>query len=543
MTTRAPHDDKALAELSFAHLQSVVAIDSQSDETSTTIPSTEGQRRLAEFVAEHFAACGFSIERDAMANVIASRSGRKGGLPTSGVAPLALMVHLDTARGTGHPAGLHRHGPWDGQRVPFPQNPTICVDTAHYPMLSAFLGHTLVHGDGREPFGLDDKLGLTHLMTLARLIADDPSIDHPPLFIIGRPDEEIGRMEAVESLADELARRGITSGYTVDGILPFEVNVANFNAAHASVTFTGRQVGLAPDLDERVSIRLCGVNTHGATAHAEGHRTAVRFAAELVAELRARGVAIHPAAFTSDPVRDCDGTLVLLTRRRDRALIEQATGDVVGPHIPRGASFSLSASPLAAEAGPYRDTVEQLLASVSAFAASKPADTFPLWAEDSSGWQGYSHAYRARPTSTIIENLEDRADEAEPGSLILDVRIRDFDPELLAARKHHVASFFAAREPAPEVALRDQYVNMAPRLADRMDLVERALLAGRAIGVEVVQQPIRGGTGVDPFLDRGTAVANLGTGYFAPESEKELTTLELMARHARWLLALCAAFA
>jgi hypothetical protein len=51
-------------------------------------------------------------------------------------------------------------------------------------------------------------------------------------------------------------------------------------------------------------------------------------------------------------------------------------------------------------------------------------------------------------------------------------------------------------------------------------------------------EPIRGGTGVDPFLDRGIPIANLGTGYFAPESEKEFTSLQMMAAHVRWLLEL-----
>ena len=59
-----------------------------------------------------------------------------------------------------------------------------------------------------------------------------------------------------------------------------------------------------------------------------------------------------------------------------------------------------------------------------------------------------------------------------------------------------------------------------------------------AIGLVAPLLPIRGGTGVDPFLNVGIAVANLGTGYFAPESEKELTSLEMLSQHARWLLAL-----
>jgi di/tripeptidase len=59
--------------------------------------------------------------------------------------------------------------------------------------------------------------------------------------------------------------------------------------------------------------------------------------------------------------------------------------------------------------------------------------------------------------------------------------------------------------------------------------------AAAALGQQAPVLPIRGGTGVDPFLERGIPVANLGTGYFAPESEKEFTSLQLMARHALWL--------
>ena len=50
MTLR--HDDTTLGQMTLAHLEAVVAIDSQSDEHSQTIPSSEGQRRLSEAVAE-----------------------------------------------------------------------------------------------------------------------------------------------------------------------------------------------------------------------------------------------------------------------------------------------------------------------------------------------------------------------------------------------------------------------------------------------------------------------------------------------------------
>ncbi|MEY3014763.1 MAG: hypothetical protein RIT45_3498, partial [Pseudomonadota bacterium] len=114
-------------------------------------------------------------------------------------------------------------------------------------------------------------------------------------------------------------------------------------------------------------------------------------------------------------------------------------------------------------------------------------------------------------------------------------RLRDFDAALLAERSATVQTLAPA---GARVELVDQYVNMGPQLADVPELVDLPMRAAEAIGVQAEVLPIRGGTGVDPFLDRGVYVANLGTGYFAPESEKEFTSTWQIAEHARWLLAL-----
>ncbi|MCC6623622.1 MAG: hypothetical protein IT385_20355 [Deltaproteobacteria bacterium] len=516
MDTPIPLDDRALGELTLHHLETVVAIDSQSDETSSTIPSSEGQRRLSELVARFFAGHGAAVETDPHGNVIATLPGRGAGADAP---PIALLVHLDTARGTAAVPHLHRAPAWDGSPVHYPGNPALRVDVATYPQLAEFVGHTIVHGPGVAPFGLDDKLGLAHMMTLATVLAREPALAHPPLLLIGRPDEEIGRMEAVTGLAALLAARGVRSGYTIDGILPFEVNTANFNGAHASLVFAGMR--LASD-DATLALELRGVNTHGATAHAEGHRAATRLAVEILAAAPA-GVA--PLTFDSDALRDCDGTLVVSVPASARADLEAAARRVTDPHAPRGAGVTLRDA-TADEIARATTATASMLSWVRAFLASSlraPASdrTLPLLAEDSFGWLGYSHPYRAHTDPD--------------GSVRLDVRLRDFDPALLEARKAHVAALAVGHA---EATLRDQYVDMGPRLATRPDLAAHAVAAAADVGVSARQDPIRGGTGVDPFLDMGTAIANLGTGYFAPESEKELTSLELMAGHARWLVAL-----
>ncbi len=494
--------DPVIASRARAHLEAVVAIESASDEDSRSIPSTRGQAVLARHVGAFFSEHGARVEQDTFANVIASFPGR-GRLASA--QPLALMVHLDTAKGTEPADRLQVAAAWDGSALSWPDNPGITVDVGTYPSLERFRGHGVLHGGGAAPFGLDDKLGLTHMMTLAWLLATNPQIPHPPLLLIGRPDEEIGRMEALHGLATLLAERGVRSGYTVDGIEPFEVNVKNFNAAGASILFPSEP----PELDgELLAVRLVGVNTHGATAHAEGHRAATRLAAEVAASLS--GVATV-VGFRSDPQRDCDAEVVFATREPDR--VRGALDAAVRPHGPRGAGWQQIELPpgFAPDGAPAR-----MLRWVEEFLASDPG--FTLLAEDSWGHDGYSHPYRGFPV--------------EQG-LRLDVRLRDFSEGGLRRRIAHVQGLAGNA-----CAITHQYVNMGPRLSDRPELVAWAQAAGEAIGEPVPVLPIRGGTGVDPFLDAGVAVANLGTGYFAPESEKELTSLEMLAGHARWLVAL-----
>ncbi|HCP45609.1 MAG TPA: hypothetical protein DIU15_06190, partial [Deltaproteobacteria bacterium] len=381
--------------------------------------------------------------------------------------------------------------------------PSLQVDTETFPTLNDFVGQDLLHGPGDAPFGLDDKLGLTHMMSLAWLLHENPEIPHPPLLLIGRPDEEIGRMEALLGLAQLLAERGVRTGYTVDGIAPFEINVENFNAAGASILFERESTHLEGSL---LAIRLLGVNTHGATARAEGHRTALRLAAEVLQLCQAKVVSL-----VSNPDRDCDADLILDCQTPDS--VRRALEDVVSPHRPRGAGWQELAVP---EDFSADSACDQLIRFVQRFLDSTPG--FTLLAEDSEGHDGYSHPYRAVPTEAGIR---------------LDLRLRDFTEAGLRSRIEHVAGLSKNR-----ASIEHQYVNMGPRLSDRPELVRWAREAAEALGIEAPQLPIRGGTGVDPFLDAGIAVGNLGTGYFAPESEKELTSMSMLSGHAKWLVAL-----
>ncbi len=505
-TTEAAALDR-IGAMALRHLERVVAIDSASDEASTTVPTTPGQARLADALAAFFAEQGASVERDAFGNVVASLPGRGEGADK---APIALLVHLDTARGTAAAEHLNVLRKWDGRPVPYPANPRLQVGVEHYPATRDFLGQDLVFGAGDAPFGLDDKLGMTHLMTLACLLAEQPERPHPPLLFIGRPDEEVGREDALHGLVKRLAALGVRHAFTIDGIVPFEINTENFNGARAMLHFPSRPLEAPAG---RVRVALGGVNTHGATAHPEGHRAATRLAAEIAHGLAPSCV----VGFASDALRDCDAVVdFAVDGEAGRAALEARVAAVVGPHVPRGASYAVG--PLTAAVAPADGAAAAALDFVRTFVAD--ASLTPVLAEDSDDRQGYSHPYRLVP---------------EPGGARLDVRVRDFDPEALAARKALIARLapFGTR-----VVLEDQYRDMGPRLAAFPELVTWARAAAAQLGIDAPVRPIRGSTGVDPFLDAGIGVANLGTGYFAPESEKELTSLQLMARHALWLCAL-----
>lgn len=498
-----------IAQKSLEHLEFVVAVESSSDEDSTSIPSTPGQAHLAKLLAEFFEKHGATTELDPMANLVARLPGRGS---RKDHAPIALMIHLDTARGTAPVKNLQITKDWDGRALKYPANPELQVSVANYPVLQSYVGQDVVFGPGDAPFGLDDKLGLTHLMTLAWLLKEHPEVDHAPLIFVARPDEEIGRMEALVGLAELLADGKVTSGYTIDGLDPFEVNIENFNASRAAMSFASRPVEASANI---ARVWLGGVNTHGATAKVEGHRPATRFAAEILAELKNREAGVHLVWFVCDELRDCDAeAFFVFDEPEGLGELFEVVEEIVAPHIVRGGSFEVSE----VEAAPGFDGAAQdAIEFVGRFLASNPG--FTLSAEDSEGFDGYSQPYRVVP---------------EDGGFRLDVRLRDFDPVALKARENHVVTTAAPRE----VEVVQQYINMGPKLKERPELVEWAQAAAAKLGVTSALMPIRGGTGVDPFLEKGIAVANLGTGYFAPESEKEFTTMQTMAAHAQWLFEL-----
>jgi tripeptide aminopeptidase len=501
-------------------LEAVIAIDSASDERSTTIPSTEGQRTLSAALSARFAAQGFDVSSDDFANLLVQIPPSPGceAAPTT-----ALMVHMDTAHGARPLASLLMAPGWDGSRIAYPQNDRLHVDAASYPLLQAFVGDDVLHGPGDVPFGLDDKLGMAELMTMATLLKAEPALPHGPLVLVFRPDEEIGRMDAVMGLAAALKSRGVSFAYTADGLSPFEINVENFDAARARVRVPGQPLPASSTAARRLRIHLTGVNTHGATAMSEGYRNATVIAARALAGR----CGVTATSFLSEDEPETSAILEVRLTGDNTGTIDavesgllQALEHEIAPARRRGAELRImERSDVDSSSNATTDAAARALALVHDLATSP--GPMPRLSEDSDHFDGYTNPHR------IIMDGDD---------LVVDVRLRDFKPDQLTARKDHVSRCANAHNLVADVV--DQYVNMGPVLARFPQVPRYAEEAARRVGVVAQRRPIRGGTGVDPFLDVGIPVANLGTGYFAPESEKELTSRQNIARHVLWFTAL-----
>ena len=84
-----------------------------------------------------------------------------------------------------------------------------------------------------------------------------------------------------------------------------------------------------------------------------------------------------------------------------------------------------------------------------------------------------------------------------------------------------------------KLSIREQYRNMAEKLAARMEIVELAEAAIRSLGLEPLRAPIRGGTDGSQLSFRGLLCPNIGTGGYACHGPYEHTTAENLDAAAR----------
>lgn len=232
MTINITLGDTEIQKLEARFLR-YVQIDTQSDEASTSVPSTPGQRHLLEILAEELRGLGASeVTLSDYSCVFAT-------LPptvTTAAPTIAFLAHVDTAQDY---SGAHIkplvHRCYDGQPIVLPDAPEQVLKPEESPRLAGKIGEDIITASGTTLLGADDKAGVAIIMTLADYLLRNPEIPHGPIRICFTPDEEIGR--GVEHLTPQDLRADVA--YTLDGGEVGEITYETFSADKAIVTITG----------------------------------------------------------------------------------------------------------------------------------------------------------------------------------------------------------------------------------------------------------------------------------------------------------------
>jgi len=215
---------------------SYVTIDTESDASSDTTPSTAKQWDLANKLAEELKAIGMAdVTIDKHSYVMAT-------LPSNvdhEVPVIGFVSHFDTTPDfTGANVKPQIVPNYDGGDIVLNKELNIVLSPSYFKDMLQYKGQTLITTDGTTLLGADDKAGITEIVTAMEYMIQHPEIKHGKIRVCFTPDEEIGRgadLFDVEKFGAEWA-------YTMDGSQIGELEYENFNAAAAKITFKGISV-------------------------------------------------------------------------------------------------------------------------------------------------------------------------------------------------------------------------------------------------------------------------------------------------------------
>ncbi|MBT9190022.1 peptidase T [Zobellia russellii] len=213
-----------------------VKIDTQSDPSSSTTPSTEKQWYLADLLVEELLEIGMEeVSIDNKAYITATLpSNLNIEVPTIG-----FISHFDTSPDySGANVNPQIIENYDGKDIVLNHMENIVLSPDYFEDLLQYKGQTLITTDGTTLLGADDKAGITEIITAMEYLINHPEIKHGKIRIGFTPDEEIGR----GAHHFDVEKFGADWAYTMDGSQVGELEYENFNAASAKVTIKGKSV-------------------------------------------------------------------------------------------------------------------------------------------------------------------------------------------------------------------------------------------------------------------------------------------------------------
>lgn len=211
-----------------------VKINTKSDETTGTTPSTKEQLVLAEKLYNELKELGLKDARISDTGYVYAtlESNTDSEVPVIG-----FIAHMDTAPDYyGENVKPQIVENYDGEDIKL--NDEVTLSPKFSPELKEYVGKTLITTDGTTLLGADDKAGISEIMTAIEYLIENPEIKHGTIKIGFTPDEEIG--EGADHF--DVEGFGADFAYTMDGGRVGELEYENFNAAGAKVVINGVNV-------------------------------------------------------------------------------------------------------------------------------------------------------------------------------------------------------------------------------------------------------------------------------------------------------------
>ena len=232
-----------------------VKVNTRSDETSTTTPSTPSQVEFAKNVLLP------EMKRVGLQNVYYLPNGFAiGTLPANDPSltrKIGFISHIDTADFNAENISPQVIENYDGGAISLGDS-GYSLDPADFANLLNYKGQTLITTDGTTLLGADDKSGIAEIMTAIEYLNAHPEIKHCEIRVGFGPDEEIG-IGADKFDAEDF---NVDFAYTVDGGPLGELQYETFSAAGAEITFKGRNVHPGTAKNQMVNALQLAIDFH-----------------------------------------------------------------------------------------------------------------------------------------------------------------------------------------------------------------------------------------------------------------------------------------
>ena len=208
-----------------------VKIPSQSKGGSNTIPSSEGQMKLAGILADDLKTLGlknFVLNDNAIVTALLPKN-------KDNVHSIGFVAHLDTV-------DIGLDGNVNPQILNFKcddfylnKEKNIIFKVSEHNEINNYIGEDIIFSDGTSVLGADNKAAIATIMSALKYIIEN-NIEHGDIYIAFVPDEEIGLLGSKEL---DLNVFKPDFAYTIDSCEIGEIVYETFNAATAIINIEG----------------------------------------------------------------------------------------------------------------------------------------------------------------------------------------------------------------------------------------------------------------------------------------------------------------